>query len=76
MEKHQAISAVRNLAQDHLQRISSRRCHLQINADRYYRDPKTGNYCSVRIYRLQQVIDKLYQREERWYGILDDLRAA
>lgn len=76
MGKSEAKIFIRIMAEDKIKRTSERRCHLQLNADRYYTDPNTGNYCSVRIHRLQQVIDKLYQREERWYGILDDLRAA
>lgn len=76
MEKHQAISAVKNLVQDQLNRTAARRCKIQINSEALETDPVTGNLCPSRIERVQNLVDQLYQREATCYGMLADLRAA
>lgn len=76
MEKHQAISAVKNLVQDQLNRTAARRCKIQINSEALETDPVTGYLCPSRIERVQNLVDQLYQREATCYGMLADLRAA
>lgn len=76
MEKHQAISAVKNLVQSQLNRTAARRCKIQINSEALETDPATGYLCPSRIERVQKLVDELYQREATCYRMLADLRVA
>lgn len=76
MQKHEAISAVKALVQDQLDRLAARRCKIQINSEALETDPATGYLCPSRIERVQKLVDELYQREATCYRMLADLQAA